>query len=55
MGQVLAESKPLLSNANFASTHVLRVGAEITKARTTDELLHGLRDLKSIGIRDIIF
>ena len=51
-GPVPTESKPLLANANFVSIHVLRVGAEIPKAQTTDELLRGLWDLESIGIRD---
>ena len=45
--------KPRLSSVNFVSTHVLKVSTQTQhEGSGTEELLHRLWDLDSIGIRD---
>ena len=40
----------VVSSVAFIATHALRVAAEVPSETTSDELLHKLRDLESIGI-----
>ena len=49
-GPVPTDKKPTLSSVAFIATHALRVAAEVPSETTSDELLHKLRDLESIGI-----
>ena len=52
-GPVPSEKKSTqLSSANFVSAHVLRVSCQSNDECSTDELLHRLWDLDSIGIRE---
>ena len=45
--------KPRLSSVNFVSTHILKVATQTQhESSGTEELLHRLWDLASIGIRD---